>query len=384
MQPGAWIGVIGGGQLGRMFALEARRLNYRVCVLDPVAGAPAAQVADAQIVAPYEDQDAVAELARRVDVITYEFENVDADAVAAAEALKPVYPSSSILRVAQHRLREKETLSRHGIPVTGFRAVRTAADLEAALDYLGVPAVLKTATSGYDGKGQIVLRDRGEAAGAVATLNPAGDRELILEAWVDFQLELSVVCARGLDGAATCYPPGENHHARGILDVTILPARVPAAVAQQAQELARRIAQALDLVGVLAVEMFWTRDGRLLVNELAPRPHNSGHPTLDACPTSQFEQLLRAICGLPLGAVEPYAQAAMANLLGDLWSADGSPPDFAAVLAEPGVRLHLYGKGEARPGRKMGHLCVLAPTADEALERVLAARARLGGPDRSR
>lgn len=376
LPPGSRIGIIGGGQLGRMLALEARRLGYATCVLDPDPRAPAAQVADLHLAGGLADPAAAAALARRVDVITYEFENVDPGAVAAAEAVCAVHPSGAVLRIAQHRIREKDAVVALGIPVPPFAAVRSPSDLAAAIARAGLPAVIKTATSGYDGKGQAVVRTQAEAEAACAGLLSRCDT-LIVEGFVDFALELSVVCARGMDGATACYAPGENRHSSGILDLTVAPARVPPATAAQAQHIAAGIAAGLGVVGLLAVEMFLTRDGRLLFNEMAPRPHNSGHHTLDACPTSQFEQLLRTVCGLPLGATELYAPAAMANLLGDLWP-KGGQPDFPAALAVPGVRLHLYGKAEARPGRKMGHLCAVGETADAAIERVLTARERLG------
>lgn len=375
LPPGGRIGIIGGGQLGRMLAVEARRLGYVSCVLDPDPRSPAVQVSDEHLPGGLADPAAAAELARRVDVVTYEFENVAAEAAAAAEAKGTVRPSGSVLRIAQHRLREKEAVAALGIPVAPFAAVRSAADLPRALERTGLPVVLKTATAGYDGKGQAVAHTPAEAADACARLLGQCDA-LIAEGLVDFRLELSVVCARRADGVTACYTPGENRHRNGILDVTLAPARVPPAVAAAAQDLARRVADGLDVVGLIAVEMFLSRDGRLLVNELAPRPHNSGHHTLDACPCSQFEQLLRAICGLPLGSTELHRPAAMANLLGDLWP-EGGRPDFPRLLQVEGVKLHLYGKAEARPGRKMGHLCALGRTVEEAEERVLRARGLL-------
>jgi 5-(carboxyamino)imidazole ribonucleotide synthase len=375
LPPGSTIGIIGGGQLGRMLAMEARRLGYRTCVLDPDPQSPAGQVADDRVVASLSDAEAMRELARRVQVATYEFENVDAGAVGAAEALVPVYPGSMVLRIAQHRVLEKMTVARLGFPVPDFAALRSRQDLDEALRRIPLPLVLKTATAGYDGKGQAMVQSLEEAESAFDRLAARCDT-LIAEAFVDFAMELSVICARTADGRVACYPPAENRHRAGILDVTLAPARVPPAVVAQARDVAVGIAEGLGLVGLLAVEMFLARDGRLLVNELAPRPHNSGHHTLDACATSQFEQLLRAICHLPLGATELYAPAAMANLLGDLWR-EGRQPDFTRALAVPGVRLHLYGKAAARPGRKMGHLCAVADPLDVALERVLTARSAL-------
>ncbi|MCY0885521.1 MAG: 5-(carboxyamino)imidazole ribonucleotide synthase [Firmicutes bacterium] len=374
---GSTIGIIGGGQLGRLTALEARRLGYRTCVWDPQPGSPAAQVADAQIVAAFGDPDAAEALARRVQVATYEFENVPAGTVEQLEARIPVYPGSRMLRITQHRLREKETLSRWGFPVPRFAAVRTLPDLHAALARVPLPVVLKTATGGYDGKGQAVAHTAAEAEAAYRRLIARSDA-LIVEEFLDLALELSVICARDRRGQTAWFPPAENRHREGILDLSAVPARVDAAVASQARELALGIIRQLELVGVLAVEMFLTRAGRLLVNELAPRPHNSGHYTLDACATSQFEQLVRAVTGLPLGSPVLYAPAAMANLLGDLWPPAGQP-DFGPVLAVPGVRLYLYGKDEARPGRKMGHLTCVAGPVETAVERVLSARSRLSG-----
>lgn len=375
LAPGALVGIVGGGQLGRLLAVEARRMGYRTCVLDPDPASPCGQVADERLVAALDDTAAICDLARRCDVTTYEFENVDASAVAAAEAIGPVFPGSSVLRVAQHRLREKGAVADLGLPVPRFRPVRAVADLAAAIAAVGLPLVVKTATSGYDGKGQAVASAAAEAEAACRRLLDGCD-ELIVEERVDFALELSVVCARWRDGTSVCYPPGENRHRDGILDLTLAPAQVPPEVARQAQRIAAAIAAGLGVVGLLAVELFLTRDGRLLVNELAPRPHNSGHHTIDACPCSQFEQLLRALCGLPPGSVVPYGPAAMANLLGDLWPTGGAP-DFARALGVPGVRLHLYGKAQARPGRKMGHLTCVAATAEAARLAVLEARRRL-------
>lgn len=377
--PGSTIGVLGGGQLGRMFAIAARKMGYRVHTFSPDRDTPTGQVADVEIVAPYEDLDAVRAFAGQVAAVTFEFENVPAATAAAATEFAPVRPSGAVLHVTQNRLREKGFLAERGFPVAPFAPVRSRADLAAALVSIGCPAVLKTAGWGYDGKGQAVIR---EAEGAPAAWDALGlaagaetGAEAILEAFVDFSLELSVVAARGEEGAFASWGAFENHHARHILDLTVAPARVPAEVAARAVELAREILEALDVVGVLCVELFLTRDGRLLVNELAPRPHNSGHLTFDAAATSQFEQQLRAVCGLPLGSTELYRPAAMANLLGDLWAA--GEPDWAAALSFPEVKLHLYGKVEARPGRKMGHLTALGGTADEAAELVLAARSAL-------
>lgn len=367
--PGATIGVLGGGQLGRMFALAARAMGYRIHIFSPENDAPAGQVADQEIVAAYEDAGRMREFASQVDVVTFEFENVPSAATQVAASCAPVRPAGSVLHVAQHRLREKTFLSANGFPVTPFRRVATLEELKSAARDLGLPAVLKTAGFGYDGKGQVKLR-------IPSDLKPAWEKvggvESVYEAWVDFEKEISVIAARNTLGEFAAFPVFENAHAHHILDVTFAPANVSPRLANEAVELAAGLMKNLDAVGLLTVEMFVTRDGRLLVNELAPRPHNSGHLTMDACVTSQFEQQLRAICGLPLGETALHAPAAMANLLGDLWS--GGVPRWPAALAEPAVKLHLYGKAEARPGRKMGHLTASGPTPDAAVKIVLNAR----------
>jgi 5-(carboxyamino)imidazole ribonucleotide synthase len=365
--------VLGGGQLGRMFAIAARRLGYRVHTLAPESDTPTGQISDVEVEAAYEDLDRVRAFARNVDVVTFEFENVPAAAAAAAAELTPVRPGGRALEIAQHRLREKTFLADRGLPVTPFAAVRSLADLEQAVRTLGRPSVLKTATSGYDGKGQAAIGTDTDPAGAWRAL---GGRESVLEAFIDLDCEISVIGARGVDGSRSHFGPIENAHARHILDVSVAPARVTPALARDAVDATHAVMDALDYIGILCVEFFVARDGRLMINELAPRPHNSGHLTIDACRTSQFEQQLRAVCGLPLGSPEMLAPAAsMANLLGDLWA--GGEPDWAAALAYPDVKLHLYGKTEARPGRKMGHLTTLAASTDEARASVLAARAAL-------
>ncbi len=371
--PGQTVGILGGGQLGRMFAIAARRLGFRVHAFDPTRDCPAGQVADVEVCAAYDDLEAARHFAAHVDVVTFEFENIPAETLEAVAQTRPVHPAPEVLHICRHRLREKDFLSRHGFPVTGYRPVRAAAELSEALQALGTPAILKTADFGYDGKGQVRL-DRADALAAAWTQmgRPVG----VLEAFVPFTQEISVICARSGRGDMVCYGPVENVHARHILDVTTVPANLSATTAREAVELARSVTEALGVVGLLAVEMFVVGE-RLLVNELAPRPHNSGHYSVDACVTSQFEQQLRAVCGLPLGDVQLLRPAAMANLLGDLWAA--GEPNWAAALACPDIKLHLYGKREARPGRKMGHLTALAPTAAEARAQVLAARARLTG-----
>ncbi len=345
--PGATIGILGGGQLGRMLALAAARLGYRCHVFCPEVDAPAGLVSAQQTTAPYGDELALADFAARVDVVTLEFENLPVAPVAWLAERVPVRPSANILAVAQDRIAEKSFLRGIGVATTDFSEVADAAAIASALDGIGLPAVLKTARMGYDGKGQVRIDDQADVGTAWKTMG--GDRGIV-EAFVDFEREISVIVARGVDGQMATYDAVENHHANHVLDRTIVPAPVAKRVASAADEIARQIAEALDLVGLLAVEMFVTHAGRVLVNELAPRPHNSGHWTLDACATSQFEQVVRAICGLPLGSVARQADAVMTNLIGDAVRA------WPEISAEPGARLHLYGKKEIRPGRKMGHV----------------------------
>lgn len=371
--PGATLGILGSGQLGRMFTLAAKSLGYRVETFSPDAESPTGQIADKEWVAAYADLKAVRDFARTVNVVTFEFENVPAETAAAAAEFAPVRPSGSVLHVAQNRKREKEFLKQHGFPCAPFRLVTSLAELETALQEIGTPSILKTAGFGYDGKGQVRLQTAAEAASAWDAL---GRSECVLEGFVSFEREVSVVAARGLDGSFTHYGVIENAHVGGILDVSVCPSSaVSSQTAIEAAEITRAICEALDVVGVLCVEFFITAEGNLIVNEMAPRPHNSGHLTIEAHATSQFEQQVRAVCGLPLGSTELLRPAAMANLLGDVWT-DGTP-NWAAALAMPNVSLHLYGKAEARPGRKMGHLTALAETPAAAAELVKAARAAL-------
>jgi 5-(carboxyamino)imidazole ribonucleotide synthase len=370
--PGATIGVLGSGQLGRMFAFAARRMGYRVHTLSPDEDTPTGQIADVEVTAPYDDLDAVSAFARRVDIVTFEFENVPAPTAEAAASCAPVRPSGAILHTTQQRIREKAFLKTAGLPMTPYREVHTRQDLDQAVADLGVPSVLKTAAFGYDGKGQFLIRSRDQLAEAWSTI---GRQEAVLEAFIDFEREISVVAARGEDGQFVHYGAIENQHSRHILDLSIAPARVLADVANEAVEIARCVLERLGVVGVLCVEFFVTRDGKLMINELAPRPHNSGHLTVDACVTSQFEQQLRAVCGLPLGSTAMHRPAAMANILGDLWS--NGEPDWRAACAYPDVKLHLYGKLEPRPARKMGHLTALNQDAEEAYRTVLKARQSL-------
>jgi 5-(carboxyamino)imidazole ribonucleotide synthase len=371
--PGATIGLMGSGQLGRMFASAARRMGYRVNVFSPEKETPAGQFADREVTGAYEDESAVREFAKNLDLLTFEFENIPRQTVDWCAAECEVRPASSILHIAQNRLREKDFLSGAGIPVASYRAVRTVSELAAALEEIRAPAILKSAAFGYDGKGQRLIEQQHDVD--ELWRERPGD-ELILERAIDFEKEVSVIVARGPDGTMATFPVCENMHREHILDITIVPARVPANVEKSAADLARVIAEKMDLVGLLAVEMFLQRDGNLLVNEIAPRPHNSGHWTIEGCATSQFEQHVRAVCGLPLGSTEILRPSAMANLLGDLWQ-EGEP-NWASALEVQGVHLHLYGKHHPRPRRKMGHLTAFAPTAEAAIETVTKARDALG------
>jgi 5-(carboxyamino)imidazole ribonucleotide synthase len=350
--PGATIGILGGGQLGRMMALAAARLGYRCHIFTDRADSPAAQVSNRATVADFRDERALDDFAAAIDVATIEFENIPSASVRRVAARTPVSPRPEILEIAQDRLREKDFLRSIGIATAEYRAVPDAAALGRALREFGAAAVLKTVRMGYDGKGQVTLRPDADPEEAWRRIGGALG---ILERFVDFACEVSVIVARGGDGASTLYPPVENRHVAHILDTTIAPADISAELAGRAEAMARHIAERLDLVGLLAVEMFVTRSGELLVNELAPRPHNSGHWTIDACVTSQFEQLVRAICGLPLGSVARHSDAVMKNLLGD------EVKNWREALADPLAKLHLYGKSEVRPGRKMGHVTRLVP-----------------------
>jgi len=353
-----------------MFTLAARRMGYRIDVLAPEDDTPAGQIAYREIRAPYDDLEAVERFARAVDVVTFEFENVPAAAAEVAARHAPVRPAGTLLHLTQDRAREKQGLRRLGLPTAPFAQVPDRAALGPAAAAIGFPAVLKRCAWGYDGHGQRRVEALADLQDAWVAL---GQRPCVLEGFVPFVAELSVVGARGLDGRLALYEPVLNRHRRHVLDLSLCPAPVPEAVLRNAAEIARTVLEGLEVVGVLCVELFLQEGGALLVNELAPRPHNSGHLTIDAHACSQFEQQVRAVCGLPLGSTErAVPAAAMANLLGDLWN--GGPPDWAAALADPGVRLHLYGKEAPRPGRKMGHLTVTAATPDEAERRALAAR----------
>lgn len=367
--PNSTIGVFGSGQLGRMFAIEARKMGCRVHTFSPDADTPTGHISDVETTASYDDLDAVREFARSVDVVTFEFENVPAATVEAAAEFVPVHPKGEVLHTTQNRLREKTFLSANGFPVAPFRHIKALDDLHRGVLEIGTPAVLKTAGFGYDGKGQRKVNAVGEVDEAFAGLD---GRDAILEGFIDFEKEVSIVCARGQDGSFAHYGVIENEHRNHILDVSFAPADVSEAVFVEAVEITRSIAEQFGYVGTMCVEFFLTGSGKLLVNEIAPRPHNSGHLTFGPCVTSQFEQQVRAVCGLPLGSSEFLRPAAMANLLGDVWSA--GEPNWAAALAVPGVSLHLYGKAEPRPGRKMGHLTAVAETAAEAVAKVIRAR----------
>ena len=370
--PGACIGVVGGGQLGRMAAHAARRLGYRVAVWSDVDDAPALAYADVAIVAPYADPEALERFVAAADVATVEFENLPAATLAAIEARRPLRPSVAVISATQHRRREKEALAALDVPLARWRPVDDADELDGALAAVGRPAILKTAGFGYDGKGQVSIPSEGDVPPAARAL--AAREPCVLEARVDLACELSVVVARSGDGSVRAFPPFENAHADHVLDVTIVPASVEPATLARAEALALRVVEGLDLIGLGCVECFVATDGTVLVNEVAPRPHNSGHVTIEACRVDQFEQQVRAVCGLPLGDPGLVRPGAMANLLGDLWQS--GEPDWAGALAVPGVRLHLYGKREARPGRKMGHLSAVAATTAEAAALVRTARAR--------
>ncbi|HEX4944676.1 MAG TPA: 5-(carboxyamino)imidazole ribonucleotide synthase [Usitatibacteraceae bacterium] len=370
--PGATLGLVGGGQLGRMFTVAARTLGYRVMVLDPDPYSPAAEFTTGHLNTGYTDPASLDELARTCAAVTTEFENAPAEALLVLAEKTLVRPSGNAVAVAQDRSREKGFIASHGLPVGPYADVRAAEDFDPALARVRLPAILKTARFGYDGKGQDTIASR---ADLVRTFAEWKGVPCVLEERLALELEISVILARAADGQVEVFPVVENRHARGILDVSIAPARIPDALAAEATALATRLARSLDYVGVLAVEMFVV-GGRLLVNEIAPRPHNSGHYTIDACRTSQFEQQVRVLCGLPLGDPTLHTPAVMVNLLGDVWSA--GEPRWEAVLRHAGAHLHLYGKREARPGRKMGHVTVCEASLGQALEVAMAIRRDLG------
>ena len=363
IKPESTIGLLGGGQLGRMFALAARKMGYRVHTFEPQPASPAGQISDREFNADYDDLTELDTFAESVDVVTFEFENIPASVIDQIARRKPVHPRSEVLHICQNRAREKTFLQQHGYPIAPFQLVNSADDLQSALTQIKGDVVLKTADFGYDGKGQLRV-NREHSADAI--WSQFSTPKAVLEKWIAHRCELSVIVARNAKGEVAHFPPAENLHRSHILDISIVPARVDAAIQQNAIELASKLATDLDLIGLLAVEFFLSETGKLLVNELAPRPHNSGHYTMDACVTSQFEQQLRAVCGWPFGSSRLLTPAVMVNLLGDLWK-NGEPPDFLPILSNSDAKLHLYGKVEGRPGRKMGHFTVLKPTVDEAL-----------------
>lgn len=352
IQPGGTIGIVGGGQLGRMLANAASELGYQTHIFCPDENAPAFDVATGYTQASYEDEAALRQFVEAVDVVTFEFENIPHESLALLQELVPVFPEPDLLKISQNRLREKNFVNAHEIPTTNYHRVTSEEELERAVERIGLPAILKTTELGYDGKGQQRIETAEDANHAWDKL---GRVECVLEGLVDFKLEISVIVARGRNGQQACYAPVQNIHKNHILDITKAPAKISKSLSQTAQRYALTLAKAADLKGLLAVEMFVTRKGEILVNELAPRPHNSGHWTMDACITSQFEQQIRAVCGLPLGSTERICDAEMHNLIGEdveRWE------DF---LKTPHARLHLYGKRETRPGRKMGHVTYLKP-----------------------
>ncbi len=371
--PGATLGILGGGQLGRMSAIAARRMGYKVRTFDPSAHACAAAIADEHITAEWSDAAALARFSAGCGRITLEFENIPPSTVELLARTVPCHPSAAVLATCQNRRREKEFLRAAGIPCADFAVVTSLDELRTATATIGFPCVLKTADFGYDGKWQVKLTDA--SADLAAAWDKIGRTTGVLEAWVPFQMEISVLVARTEDGRTAVYDPAENIHRNHILHLSISPARINDATAREARDLAVSIANKIGLVGLLAVEMF-VKDGRVMVNELAPRPHNSGHQTFDANETSQFEQHVRAVCGLPLGGTRALAPSAMVNLLGDLWRG-GREPDWTKVLVDPSAKLHLYDKGKAAPGRKMGHITVTASTVEEAVRRAEALHAAL-------
>lgn len=370
--PGKTIGIFGGGQLGRMTAIEARKMGYRIHVYEPAKNPPAGETADFLVTAPYEGEEPLKEFLKEVDVATFEFENIPAEFLHKAAEIRAVHPSPDVLLICQNREREKLFLKQNGFPHAAFAVVSSVAELRQAVEKLQTPCVLKTAAFGYDGKGQIKIEADDDLE---AVWKEFGNDRGVVEEWISYRAELSVICAVNTAGETTTFPVSENIHTDHILEYSILPARLNPKVHEEATEIALKIAQSLKVVGLIAVEFFLTTDGRILINELAPRPHNSGHYSFDACTTSQFEQQVRAVCGLPLGSTKLLSPIVMGNLLGDLWQ--NGEPDWRIVLENPNAKLHLYGKKEARPGRKMGHFTVLAHDVETALKKAQAIKQKL-------
>ncbi|MCU7798859.1 MAG: 5-(carboxyamino)imidazole ribonucleotide synthase [gamma proteobacterium symbiont of Lucinoma myriamae] len=361
--PGKTLGMLGGGQLGRMFVMAAHAMGYHVIVLDPDPDSPAGRIADEHIHASYSDRWAIEQLANNCDAITTEFENIPSDTLRRLEKSIPVRPSSAAVEIAQNRIAEKTFLADNGFETARFFPIYEKEELDFALTQIGGTAILKVASFGYDGKGQAIVNNLDEAINAFEAM---GSVHCVLEEKVNLASEVSVVLARGDDGEITCYPVGENHHVNGILEYTAVPSSLPKRILDVAINEASEFSEKLDYCGIMAVEFFYTTDDRLLINEVAPRPHNSGHYTIDACKTSQFEQQVRMMCGLPAGSVELLSPVVMFNILGDIWS--NGEPDWAQLLSNPNVKLHLYGKREARVGRKMGHFTCLGNSTAELLQ----------------
>ncbi len=368
------LGILGGGQLGRMFCMEARRMGYRTLVWTGGLEAPAIVVADEAIDAPFDSREALEQFVARAAVATVEFENIPRETLEAVAARIGLHPGPEAVAICQHREREKAFLKENGIPCAPFAVVASAEELAAAMEDIGTPAVLKTAAFGYDGKGQLKLNGGEDPAAVWAGF---GTDRAVLEAFIPFERELSVMVARSGDGSMVAYDPAENRHRHHILDVSIIPARVSSAIAAEAKIIACRVAEALDYRGIMGVEFFHLPDGSLLVNEMAPRPHNSGHHTLDACATSQFEQQVRVTCGLPAGSPKLLSPVVMLNLLGDMWPDESGPPDWTSLFADGSAFLHLYGKRRATGRRKMGHVNLLGPDVEDCLGRASALKAEL-------
>ena len=366
------IGILGGGQLGQMLTQAAHELGHKVHIFCPEAGCPASQVSDAFTCAEYTDEEVLKKFAAEVDLVSLEFENIPVVALDVLEPLLPVRPGRKALHTAQHRLREKTFFAEHRFPVAPFRHVKSEEELHQAIEELGTPCVLKTAGFGYDGKGQVKIQHIDECAAAWATIE---GQEAVLEAWMLYTDELSILAARNVEGETRCYPLVHNVHTNHILDVSVIPAKVSDAMEEEAEAIAVRLLTELEYCGVLAIEFFRMRDGRLIINEMAPRVHNSGHVTMDAAETSQFEQHIRAVCGMPLGSAKLKSPGAMVNILGDAWHK--GEPDWDSLKEDHGLSLYLYGKAEARPGRKMGHFNVVANSADAARKIAADRRQRL-------
>jgi 5-(carboxyamino)imidazole ribonucleotide synthase len=363
IEPGKMIGILGGGQLGRMMAISAREMGYRIAVLEPTKDSPCGQIADVEITTSYDDLDGAKQLAEQCDVLTYEFENIDKDTAKWLQENLYLPQGAELLGITQHRAIEKQNIEKQGLLVAPYHLVSSIEDLTLAVEKLGLPAVLKTCKGGYDGKGQVVIRQIDELGQAFETLKDSG--ELVLEKWITFEKELSVIVTRSVSGEVTTFPVAENIHKNNILHQTIVPARISGVVQEKARDMAVRLAEGLHMVGTLAVEMFITKEEEIYINELAPRPHNSGHYTTNACVTSQFEQHIRAICGWPLGSTELLKPVVMVNILGE-----HMPAVYQKLGEFNNVKLHLYGKVEAKLGRKMGHINVLADSVDEALQTI--------------